>query len=460
MAKKRRKKLTDKQLISISLGISILFIFGIFLFAFKDKIIKEPVEDVNWGEVAPEGVVDFDEAVNPEKEKDITSMNGLIFERKNFYNLGISLYLPQNWDVNVINPSNIYFTTTDSKYKAMEISLTSKPLEHPHPDHLAHNMLNFLRHSFEYHVQGFTFSAKTYATNTEFLRNIYDTNKKVWADISNPFFYQQVEEVDDPSTGTWVLKDKFLGVNEHGRLKMFTDDGRNAEAVPYYRFFYTYIDNVEYFVSVLAPVDFSENCDDIADVIFNSIQPLDPIEDLYLPSFERTKKLGDINFKYPDEMKVLKDEKNMFRAEYQNINSYDLGIGISSFVIDFKEKDYVVKDFNALPTYKQNMFAAYTNPQATSILQEYANELVLAYGAPEEIVIDGNTCYRFNTQLYLRTTGSELEVKAKQPFPSYGITYMIEKDAKVYIISLTYNEKNQAVAEKYARALTKTITIN
>lgn len=457
---KRRKKLTDKQLIMMSLGFSAIFICGLMIFSFKDKIFEEPVEDVNWGEVAPEGVVDFEDTSTPEETIDITSNKGLIYERKNFYNLGISLYLPQDWDVNIVNSSNIYFTTKDSDYPAVEISIATKPLEKKHPDNLAFNMLNFVRHNFEYHVKDFTFYANTYAINSEFLQEVYDTNQKVWADISNPSHYQQVEEVVDASTGTWVLKDKFLGVSEHGKIKMFTNDGRNAEAIPYYRFFYTYIDDTEYFVSVLSPSDYSSTCNEIADFIFTSIQPLEPVDNIYLPSFDKTKKLEDISFKYPDTMTLVSDANTLFRSEFKNIDSDDFGIGISSFVIDFKEKEYIVKDFNALSTYKKQLFAAYTNLKMGTLITDNLNEIVLAYNSPEDIVIDGKTCQKYDTQLYLRTTGTEIDSKAQQSFPSYGITYMIEKDAKIYIISVTYGEGNQAIAEKYARALTKTIKIN
>ena len=84
---KRRKKLTDKQLIMMSLGFSAVFICGLMIFSFRDKIFKEPVENVNWGEVAPEGVVDFEDTSTPEVEKDITSSDGLVFKRKNLYSI-------------------------------------------------------------------------------------------------------------------------------------------------------------------------------------------------------------------------------------------------------------------------------------------------------------------------------------------------------------------------------------
>ena len=457
---KRRKKLTDKQLIMMSLGFSAVFICGLMIFSFRDKIFKEPVEDVNWGEVAPEGVVDFEDTSTPEVEKDITSSDGLVFERKNLYNMGISLYLPKDWEIDTSNTGTLYIKTDDAKSKAVEMCVTSRPLAIRHPNNLPNNMLNFVRHNFEYHVENFTFGAKTYAINSEFLQEMRDPNQKVWADISDPAYYQEVEEVIDAGSGKWVKADKFLGVSEHGKLKMFTNDGLNAEANPYYRFFYTYIDDTEYFVSVIGPADFSAECDKIANVVFKSIQPAIPAENIYLPSFEKTHKLEEVSFKYPARMDLSIDHPTLFRAESKNINHDDFGMGISAFVIDFEREEYIVKDFNTLPTYKVNMLDAYTNQKVKNIMGEYRDEIVLSYGAPENIVIDGKTCQRFDTQLYLRTTGTEIDVKSKQAFPSYGITYMIEKDAKIYIITLTYGEGNQAIAEKYARALTKTIKIN
>ena len=91
----------------MSLGFSAVFICGLMIFSFWDKIFKEPVEYVNWGEVAPEGVVDFEDTSTPEVEKDITSSDGLVFERKNLYNMGISLYLPKDWDIETSNTGTL-----------------------------------------------------------------------------------------------------------------------------------------------------------------------------------------------------------------------------------------------------------------------------------------------------------------------------------------------------------------
>ena len=455
---KRRKKLTDKQFIMMSLGFSAIFICGLMIFSFRDKIFEEPVEDVNWGEVAPEGVVDFEDSSTPE-EIDITSVNGLTFERKNLYNLGISLYLPKNWEIDTSNPSTLYIKSNDSKYRAMEIVLTSNQMEIQHPNNLTRNMLNFIRYNMEYHVEGYTFKANTYATNVNMLQYLYDENHQVWVDESDPTKYPEVDEVVNAGSGKWILKNKFIGIAEHGSTKMFTEDG-NAEANPYYKLFYTFIDNTEYFMGVMAPGDFIDECDEIAKTNYKSLQKVEPSEDIYLPSFDKTHKLGDISFKHPDKMTVSMQTNTMFRSESKNINSDDFGIGISAYVIDFKQDDYVVKDLGAMIDYKTNMFSAYTNKKVDHLIAKNLNEIVLSYGAAENVVIDGVTSQRFDTHIFLRTTGTEIEVQSERNYPSYGITYMIEKDAKVYIITVTYGTGNKAIAEKYARAQTKTIYIN
>ena len=78
----------------------------------------------------------------------------------------------------------------------------------------------------------------------------------------------------------------------------------------------------------------------------------------------------------------------MFRSESQNINSDDFGIGISAYVIDFKQDDYVVKDLGAMIDYKTNMFSAYTNKKVDHLIAKNLNEIVLSYGAAENVVID------------------------------------------------------------------------
>ena len=464
MSRKRRKRLTDKQLIQIALASSIILFAGLLLFVFKDKVFEEPVPDVEWGEIEDSGDISInpeDETPEHKVETDIDD-DGLVYERTDIYPMGMSLMIPQGWKANTSNPDIIYFTTDDPKYTGVEIAVTSSPINLPHPDNLTYNMLYFIRYNLKYHIHGYTFSDKTYSTNVYLLNYLYDNTKEVWVDVSDPEIYREAETVTNAADGNWQKKNKFIGISEPASLNMVSEDGVGVLANPYAKFFYTFNDSNEYFVSVMAPADYKDQVEAIHETISNSIQAIEPIEDTALPAFDRTVKLGNVMFKYPERFSVLANnyQGNMLRFESQNLNYEDFVLGISAFTVDFDQEKFVVTDLDAYTGYKLNLFNCYTLNKAAHLANTYMNEIIFAHEPAETVTIDGKTCEKYYTRLFLQTQGTELYVESQKTFPSNAITFLIEDGQYVHIISLTYGIGNQHIAEKYARALMKTISIN
>lgn len=459
--KNKKKKLTDKQLILISCGITFSMFVVLFCFIFRDNIFPKHVEHVDWGEVTEEGEISLDDELYNQTEEidEFTDENGLLYERKNIYAKGISIYLPKNWEANTENQDIIYLSNSEDKdFNTVEIAITTRQIDIANPDNLAQNMIYFNKNLLTYHYEEQTFTFPTYQINTQMLNKLYDPNHQVWVDVSDTALYTEAETLDNESDGSWEQRNKFLGVTETGSLNSFNDNSSMTANVAY-NFYYMLKDNTEYFIAVMGLTDQAEKVDTVAQTIRDSFEFIEPLEDIYLPSFGNTQTLGNVKFKYPTHFEEIKNA-DVKRFEANNFNSKDYGIGISAYTVNFGEEDYVTTDMQNWTDYKYQFIQTLTNNIGEDLFYSNYNETVMSSGNEEEVTVGSKTCLKYDVSMFVRTIGGEIDMKLGRSLPMRGIAYLFEDGEKMHVIILTYSDGLENVAQKYASALEKTFTIS
>ncbi len=457
--KTNKKKISDKTIMLIAAAISLVFLVIIVSLIFKDSLFKPRPEKVNWGEVSEEGSIsgDFDDV--EKEDKYYVDEKGLEYQKYNFYNLGYSMFIPSEWDVEMINPDTFYIRSNNETYKTMEIGIFLREMQMVTPDNLQPNMLNFMRYSFEYHYRNYVFQDSNFSYGVDTADYLYDENKTVYVETSNPLSYAEFDEPEGP--GSWEKKNKFIGIHERGTFSNMTTSMGDTYVEPTFDLFYTFNKNNK---ELLVSMTRTENYSSLASYTFNeiikSIEPLEPTDEVFLPVFNKYYKVGSMNFKYPDHFKNVFSNKEGFMAFANDPNYNDCGITLSVNMLPFSKDSELSIDMANNPTYKYILMNNYTKTDSSSMpTMSDLNNIILGFDIGEESILQDKTVTKFNTILRMKDTSSLDYVKINRAFPIKAFTYLIQdKDSStVYILNITYGESNKEIAEKYARAFLKTV---
>ena len=460
---KHSRKFTDKQIMIFTAIFSFIIVIGIILFALKDNFKKDKPQDVNWGEIDEEGEVSTDSSYNePVSEiETYEDSNHQLYKRVYIYSMGISVLIPDDWEVDSSNPDVIYFKNdgTNEAYKGTQLVLTGTELTSQKIEDLPYNMYYFIRDNLKYEKNGEDLKANTYVTNATLLNTITDPNKKVWVETSNPDIYEEYEEKPDVE-GIWEQKDKFVAIEEVGTVRMDSKYNSKVNENVLYDFYYTLKNNKEYMIAAMSTNTFFDPVAELAKTTFESIEYIREEDGAPIRDFDKKYNIGNMSFKIPSDYVVSVDNDELFRAECRDFTKKDFGIGVSIY----KRKCLSNMDFEGIilenPVYAGNLLNAYSNNKVSDLIGEKTeNEIILSFGEAETISISDKNAKRYNTSLSLATRGTELDVKSERSYPHNGITYVImdKENMDIYVVSLTYGMSNEKTAQKYARALTKTM---
>lgn len=460
---KHSKKFSDKQIMIFTFVFSLIAVIGIFLFAFRDSLKKDKPEKVDWGNIDEEGEISTDSTYNePVSEiETYEDENHQTYRRVYIYSMGISVLIPDGWEIDSSNPDIIYFKAdgTNEAYKDTQLVLTGTEIMSQKIENLPYNLYYFIRDNLKYEKNGEKLNADTYVTNSDFLDTITDPNKKVWVETSNPDIYEEYEEKPNIE-GQWEQKEKFIAIKETGSVRMDSSYNSKVSENVLYDFYYTFKDNKEYMIAAMSTNTFYDPVAELAKTTFESIEYIREEDGAALKSFDTKYNIGNLTFKIPSDYTVSVNTGELFRAECRDFTQKDFGIGVSIYKRTCtSDNDFEGIIFNN-PVYAGNLLNAYSNDKISSLLgEEIESELIFSYGEAESISISEKNAKRYKTSLSLATRGTELDVKSERAYPHNGVTYVIQdkENMNIYVISLTYGMSNEKTAEKYARALTKTM---
>lgn len=455
LKKNRTKKMSDKKLLLISVCISLVIILLILLFVFRDNI-KIGIGG-NWrGEDEYGDIATNDSAVEefPTIET-FTDNLGITYERRNIISLGMSVYVPQNWSINIDTPDIVYLTTKEKKFNTIQVALTSRRYPQQNTTELSSNMASYIRENFKYHIHSYELNSKTYNADSSTYMIVGDPKTKVWVEKNAPIRKEYTEIPNGKSNG-WISEDKFLYAWESGSMKMSSDYG-DLKAEPYYSFFYTYAGDIEYMVSVVAPKDFSSQCDSIGKTIISSLTTLSDVK-VITPSFSKAYNIGSLNFKLPKNFKKLISGQQYFNAISSDFSYNDLGIGVVACKETFgAESDAKEVSLTAGTEYAAKLFTAYSAGTAQNALSTTMKDMILEHTEKDKITLGGKDAQRVDLSMYLLTANTDAALNNRSPLPINAIAYLIRDGKSVYTIAVTYSKGAESIAESYAHALSKTI---
>lgn len=468
---KTKKKISDKTIMLTAAGFAVVMLLGFVGFIFKDSLFKDKPKNVNWGEISEEGdIVEEDSSENTMQKKEIvTDEKGLVYERVYFYSMGYSMYIPKDWKVTIENKDTVYIQSTNDTYRSMDIGIVARELKSQNLDTLQSNMLDFFRHNFVYHYYDPETKVTAELQDSDFVINtytpekIYDESQKVWIDDSNPSVYIEADSPDE--VGNWKEGYKFLGIKEHGTFVDMSTETGNLKASPIYDFFYTFNGNTELVVTSTAMEDFSDLSAYTLDFIANSIEKIEELPEGSLPSFTKKYEIKDLTLKYPEIFTLNSTSKEMFSATCNDLNSSAFGISLTVIPFKYPEGTTMTTDMYQDKYYKYQLFNAYTLGSDVGDIFNQIDEVVLAFNKIDTTTIAGKEAESFETNLSLQTLNSEIYVKTNLRYPISALTYLIQdKDENgngtVYMVNISYGNSQKEVAEKYARAFIKTLTIS